>query len=116
MGLSHFFHPQKWADLFHDAGKNPHFPLYAGIFNLTLGLPLIIVHNLWILKFSLFLTIAGWIMTLKSISYLLYPRIATKVLEKNEKKAPRNFRIVGIVATIFGGIICMENIILFLRS
>ena len=52
------------------------------LFTLPFGLLLVTTHNIWKWELPLFLTIAGWGMTIKSAAYLLTPGLADRALSK----------------------------------
>jgi hypothetical protein len=79
-GLSHLLHPAKWAALFMLLRDRETGGLLVGTFNLLLGLFVILGHNVWTWGLPVIVTLAGWLMTLKSIIYLLFPRALDLVM------------------------------------
>jgi hypothetical protein len=79
------------------------------MYTLPVALVLIVGHNVWVWDWPVFLTIAGWGMTIKSALYLVAPRLADRMLEKKMAKSPRSFQIVGAVMAIVGAILTWQS-------
>ena len=105
VGLSHALQPQLWVRFFEAIRKSGLAAVIIPLYTLPFGLLLVVVHNLWVWDWPLFLTIAGWGMTMKSVLYLLVPRLADRMLEKRMATTVRGYQIVGAVAAFFGAII-----------
>jgi len=97
-GLSHLLHPTLWGELFQELLQSRHAPLVIAVYSLPMGLLIVAGHNVWAWDVAVITTVAGWIMTLKSVVYLLIPQTLRRV-------APRDFRgrkFTGIGAVMSG--------------
>ena len=62
------------------------------MFTLPAGMIILSFHNNWVLDFPVFITLAGWVMTLKSLLYLFFPDIPAKRHHASYTMAvPRHF-------------------------
>lgn len=107
-GLSHLLHPAKWAALFMLLRDRETGGLLVGTFNLLLGLFVILGHNVWTWGLPVIVTLAGWLMTLKSIIYLLFPRALDLVMPPAER-LERGFRIAGAVSMLLGALLAYDS-------
>lgn len=107
-GLSHLLYPAKWAALFLPLRERETGGLLLGTFNLLLGLFVILGHNVWTWSIPVIVTLAGWIMTLKSIIYLLFPRALARVMPPAER-LQIGFRIAGAVAILLGALLAYDS-------
>jgi hypothetical protein len=98
-GLSHLLYPQKWAALFLPLRGSDTGGLLLGLFNLPLGLAIVLGHNVWVWDIPVVVTLAGWVMILKSVVYLLFPRALSRVMP-SEERMEFAFRIAGAVSII----------------
>ena len=76
---------------------------------LPLGLVLVVGHNVWAWDWPVFLTVAGWAMTIKSALYLLVPQAVERMLQKQMAKSLTNFRIAGAVMAVVGGVLTWQS-------
>ena len=109
MGLSHLLQPTLWLRFFEAIKQSGVAAVIIPIYTLPFGLVLIATHNIWHWDWRLFLTIAGWGMTIKSTSYLLIPEVADRMLEKKMATTPRGYQIVGAISAIFGAVITWQS-------
>ena len=98
--VSHLLWARLWGELFYALLQSRYAPLVVAVYTLPMGLLIVVGHNLWAWDVAVVTTVAGWIMTLKSVAYLLYP----KLLQKMEPQDYRGgkFAAVGAVMTPFG--------------
>src|SRR5690349_10978403 len=89
MGLSHLLQPQLWVRFFGLVPQSGPAAIIIPLYTLPFGLFLIATHNIWSCDWPLFLTIAGWGMTIKSTLYLLIPGLADRALAKPMAATPR---------------------------
>jgi uncharacterized protein YjeT (DUF2065 family) len=108
-GLSHLLQPKLWVRFFELVKQTGVAALIIPMYTLPFGLVLIATHNIWTWDWSLFLTIAGWGMTIKSTAYLLLPQLADRMLTKKLATTPRNYQIVGAISAIFGAVITWQS-------
>ena len=72
----------------------------TGYITMLLGLVTVVAHNVWVWDWPVIVTLAGWIMTLKGVVYLLFPRILTVVIQDRRMQAA--FRVGGVVSIVLG--------------
>lgn len=108
MGLSHLLQPQLWVQFFKLIRQTGVAAVIIPLFTLPFGLLLIATHNTWKWEPPLFLTIAGWGMTIKSATYLLIPGLADRALSKKMATSPRSFQIVGATMAVVGAILTWQ--------
>jgi len=108
IGLSHLVQPQLWVRFFEVVKQTGVAGLIIPICTLPFGLVLVVGHNLWVWDWPLFLTIAGWGITIKCTLYLLVPGLADWVLARNVAKSPRSYRTSGAIMALLGGIVTWQ--------
>ena len=108
MGLSHLVQPQLWVRFFEAVRQTGLASLIIPMYTLPFALVLIVGHNVWVWDWPLFLTIAGWGMTLKCALYLLVPGLTDRMLEKPMVKTARTFQIAGAIMAFFGGVLTWQ--------
>jgi hypothetical protein len=107
-GLSHLLYPATWAALFLPLRERETGALLLGTFNLLLGLFLILGHNIWRWGPPVIVTLTAWLMTLKSIVYLLFPRALGRVMP-SDVRMQRAFRIAGAVMILMGVLLTYDT-------
>jgi uncharacterized protein YjeT (DUF2065 family) len=107
-GLSHLLYPRKWAALFLPLRERDTGGLLLGLFNLPIGLVVVIGHNVWVWGIPLVVTLAGWVMVLKSVVYLLFPGTLSRVMP-TEERMERAFRIAGAVSILLGALLIYDS-------
>ena len=105
LGLSHLVQPQLWVRFFEVVSRTGVAGCIIPMYTLPIALVLIVGHNIWVWDWPLFLTIAGWGMTIKCAVYLLLPRLVDRVLEQNTARSTRSFQIAGALMTLCGGMV-----------
>ena len=107
-GLSHLLYPAKWAALFLPLRERETGGLLLALFNLPLGLVVVLGHNVWVWGIPVAVTLAGWVMILKSVIYLLFPRALSRVMPTNERMESA-FRIAGAVSMLLGALLSYDS-------
>jgi uncharacterized protein YjeT (DUF2065 family) len=107
-GLSHLLYPRKWAALFLPLRERGTGGLLLGLFNLPMGLVVVIGHNVWVWGLPVIVTLAGWVMVLKSVVYLLFPGTLSRVMPA-EKQMEHAFRIAGAVSILLGALLIYDS-------
>jgi hypothetical protein len=80
VGISHFAQPKLWRNFFVAIKRTGFAGIIIGMFTLPQGLLIVLGHNKWVADISLTITIFGWGMTIKSITYLIFPGRADAVI------------------------------------
>ena len=107
-GLSHLLYPAKWAALFLPLRERETGGLLLALFNLPLGLVVVLGHNIWVWGIPVAVTVAGWVMILKSVVYLLFPRALSRVMPTDERMESA-FRIAGAVSMLLGALLSYDS-------
>ena len=107
-GLSHVLYPAKWAALFLPLRERETGGLLLALFNLPLGLVVVLGHNVWVWGIPVAVTLAGWVMILKSVVYLLFPRALSRVMPTDERMESA-FRIAGAVSILLGALLIYDS-------
>ena len=107
-GLSHVLYPAKWAALFLPLRERETGGLLLALFNLPLGLVVVLGHNVWVWGIPVAVTLAGWVMILKSVVYLLFPRALSRVMPTDERMECA-FRIAGAVSILLGALLIYDS-------
>ena len=108
MGLSHLVQPQLWVRFFDVMRQTGLAAAIIPMYTLPFALVLIVGHNVWVWDWPLFLTIAGWGMTIKCALYLLVPGLTDRMLEKPMVKTARTFQIAGAIMAYFGAVLTWQ--------
>jgi uncharacterized protein YjeT (DUF2065 family) len=103
-GLSHLLYPAKWAALFLPLRERETSGLLLALFYLPLGLVVVLGHNVWVWGIPLVATLAGWVMVLKSVVYLLFPCAPSRLMPTGARME-RAFRIAGAVSILLGALL-----------
>ena len=106
-GLSHLLYPAKWAALFLPLRERETGGLLLAVFNLPLGLVVVLGHNVWVWGIPVAVTLAGWVMILKSVVYLLFPRALSRIMP-TDKRMESAFRIAGAVGVLMGALLVYD--------
>ena len=106
-GLSHLLYPDKWAALFLPLRERETGGLLLGLFNLPLGLVVVLGHNVWVWGIPVVVTLAGWVMILKSVVYLLFPGALPRVMP-TDKRMVSAFRMAGAVSILLGTLLIYD--------
>lgn len=105
-GLSHLLYPAKWAALFLPLKERDTGGFILAGMSLPVGLIVILGHNIWVWDIRVIITLAGWMATLKSVAYLLFPRAHRAVMRSSERLAggglERGFRMIGAILIVLG--------------
>ena len=107
-GLSHLLYPAKWAALFLPLRERETGGLLLALFNLPLGLVVVLGHNVWVWGIPVVVTLAGWVMILKSVVYLLLPRALSRLMPTSERME-RAFRIAGALGIVLGTLLIYDS-------
>jgi hypothetical protein len=107
-GLSHLLYPAKWAALLLPLRERETGGLLLGTLQLPLGLFIMLGHNIWTWELPVIVTLTGWLMTLKSIAYLLFPRALALVMP-TDARMQRGFRIAGAAMILLGTLLAYDS-------
>ncbi len=80
VGVSHLAQPRLWRDFFIKIKGTGVAGLIIAMYTLPQSLLIILGHNIWVLDIPVVITICGWGMTIKSITYAIIPGRAEAVI------------------------------------
>lgn len=100
VGLSHSLQPGVWVDFFVWLRSKTYGAFIVVMYTLPIGLVIVAFHNQWQWRPAVILTIAGWIMIIKSAIYAVYPVAFTRTATKGFSS--RNSVIAGTVIITCG--------------
>ena len=114
-GLSHLLLPAKWSDLLLPLRDRETGGFILAAMSLPVGLIIILGHNIWVWDLPVIVTLAGWMTTVKSVIYLLFPRAHAHVMRASERvigaRMENGFRIVGAVMIFLGAVTAYDSFI-----
>ncbi len=108
IGLSHIAQARMWAEFFAALNKTGFAALIIAMFTLPQGLAIVIWHNVWVWDLPVVLTVAGWGMTLKSLAYMVDPRIAGRMIGGPGAR-PQSYVAGGAVALLLGAALAYQG-------
>jgi len=80
VGVSHLAQPRLWRDFFIKIKETGVAGIIIAMYTLPQGLLIILGHNIWVLDIPVIITICGWGMTIKSVTYAVLPGRAESVI------------------------------------
>ncbi len=80
---------------------------FSGALALTVGVAILLFHNIWVADWRVVITIIGWLSVLKGVVRLLFPQAGQQLA--GNFLAPGLFRGFGLFAVIFGGWLCYQG-------
>ena len=107
-GISHLLYPAEWAALFLPLRERATGGLLLATFYLPLGLAVVLAHNVWVLGLPVVVTLAGWILVVKSLVYLFYPRALFAIMPGNGRMK-NGFRIAGLITFVLGALMTYQS-------
>ena len=95
---------RSFFDTFTNVEKNGTFIYFTVCMFLTLGLITVWVHNDWNWSFTIIVTLLGWIITIQTSLWLLFPRFLANLTKKFSPLVHKTwFRIgYGVIAIVLG--------------
>ena len=106
-GVSHAVQPRLWADFFLAMKRTGFASLIIGMYTVPFALVIVIGHNRWNWDWPLFITISGWGMMIKSIVYLVLPKLSERIIINPGRFGTHCglFRVAGAFMVVVGGIL-----------
>ena len=100
MGVSLLFRPLVWLNYIDELRtEKPAANAYA-LVHLLLGLMIVVFHNTWAMDASVIITIVGWGVILKMVTFLLFPKFLIGLFPKGDKLITMA-RVEGAIFTFF---------------
>ena len=103
IGLKFVFNRKGACAIAADMVKHPASQFMAGIFPLLIGSWVVLTHNVWALKWSLVLTVVGWLMLLVGIIRLW---LTSAWVDRMENSSERMVAAASVISVIFGVLLC----------
>ena len=100
-GVGSMLEPQAYVSLIHDMTRSPSFMWLGGLLSLFIGFLLVTFHNHWVLGWSVFITIVGWLALVKGIVALALPSSLIAAAEAYVSSPAQAFSM-GIISTVLG--------------
>ena len=102
-GLSYLFQSLIWKDLVKELLTKPVWLMLWSLLFLPWGLIVVFGHNIWVMNWTVMITIIGWLITTKCVLYLVIPSWANFVKNWSDDFLQRYIEIAGGIETILGG-------------
>ena len=77
--------------------NNESFLIAMGYITLLIGLPIVILHNVWELNVLGLVTLMGWVTLIKGIVFLAKPSLV-----KKRELSEKNLKIRGLIGVLIG--------------
>lgn len=103
LGCSMLFATRGWLALMAEYSESPHRMLIPGVALVVYGLIVVFTHNIWVTGWPVAVTIAGWLILLKGLTFMFSPeavRIHTRFSKPVIKMAMRIGGVVLILLSI----------------
>ncbi|MFC1750142.1 hypothetical protein ACFL2V_15185 [Pseudomonadota bacterium] len=104
MGLGFLINASYYKKVFVEATKDNVYILLGGIAALTIGILIVLNHNVWEASWVILVTIIGWIAIVKGALLLILPKSAGLFASWFENKS--FVTAAGVGSLILGGILC----------
>ena len=97
LGCSMLFATRSWIGLLNELSEQPHRLLVPGLAAVVFGLIVVFNHNTWERSWEVAITIAGWLILIKGLSFLLVPDIVNLHSKFPESATKMVMRVGGTV-------------------
>ena len=97
LGCSMLFTTRSWLALLTEFSEQPHRLLIPGIATVVFGLIVIFNHNFWEKSWEVAITLAGWLILMKGLTFLLIPDVVNLHAKFPEPVVKMVMRIGGAV-------------------
>ena len=108
VGLSHIAMARQWRDFFLRLKATGVAGIIIAMFTFPLGLLIVLGHNIWVFDLPVIVTVCGWGMTLKSMTYALIPGQAERMIPAGAN-AHRKYAAGGCVALAIGALLLYHS-------
>lgn len=108
-GLSYLSHSSIWKDLVKELLAKPVWLTLWSLLFLPWGLVVIFAHNIWVMNWSVIVTIIGCLITTKCVLYLVIPGWSKFVKNWSDEFLQRYIQIAGVIETILGGVVLLST-------
>ena len=73
VGAGMLINSEKFKQMLLPILKDPGMVLFTGFFALVVGIPMVVVHNLWVMDWRLIITLLAWLTLLKGVVRMFFP-------------------------------------------
>jgi len=71
--------------------------MFTGMLSLLIGLPVIILQNIWTLDVLGFVTFIGWMSVLKGVVRIAFPSFVVQKMERNKNSESKVWLIIAVL-------------------
>lgn len=86
MGIGGVIKRDAYIKLMEDFSKSAGVLFLTGLLTLTVGFILVTFHNVWVMSWSVIITIFGWSALIKGILILMFPGFYFRIFDSMKKK------------------------------
>lgn len=108
LGLSHIALAREWRDFFLLLKQTGVAGIIIAMFTFPLALLIVLGHNIWVVDLPVIVTVCGWGMLIKSVSYALVSGQAERMIPTGAN-AQRKYRAGGFVALAIGALLLYHS-------
>lgn len=101
IGLAFMISPERFKRLYPQIAKDENFTLLGGIIALFIGATIISIHNEWVLRWPLIITLLGWWSLIKGFTLLIYPQ-SMKWFSFIQNQSKNTYRVISFFYIILG--------------
>jgi hypothetical protein len=104
VGLAVLFKTENFQKSIREIGGSDAIMTLISIMPLAVGLSIVLGHNVWLMHWSVLITIIGWIMLIAGVMRLFFHK---KVMQMMLKKAEQKYFLMtmGVILTIVGAVL-----------
>ena len=77
----------------------------SGLLLMTVGMALVLTHNVWVANWPVLITILGWLAAIGGAVRIIVPQ-GTEKIGRAVLKNPRGLQIAGVVWLAIGALLC----------
>ena len=97
LGSSLLFATRAWLALIAEYSRHPHRLLIPGLAAVVFGLVVVFNHNIWMRDWEVTVTIAGWLILVKGLTFLFSPDVVTIHEKFSPAVTKMTMRVGGVV-------------------
>ena len=79
------------------AGKDEKHVMLTGMLSLFIGLPVIILHNIWTFDVLGFVTFIGWVSVVKGVVRIAFPSFVVRKMERYKSSQSKVWLIIAVM-------------------
>ncbi len=88
---------KKGKEVMISAAKDETHVMFTGMLSLMIGLPAIILHNVWTFDVLGFVTFIGWMSVVKGVVRIAFPTFVVQKMERYKDSEPKVWLIVAVL-------------------